>query len=157
VLGGHLLKPGINAKGLEADGIIGPDQGAGRLAVTQGHPRPQLVRQYKISRRHPASIGDDDLPSCQPITVVDDRVRVTLTLNVDQVRANQTTPPLWSRPYSKGAGNLASERGRAHEKFMNRARQGQWLKGTDGEIFDETKAHNPSVSLRSPGSRDRDF
>lgn len=121
MLGGHALEPRLHAEGLEADRVIRPDPRTGWLTITQADPRPEFVGRYESGWRYPATIGHHRRPSRQPVAIVDHDVRVALSLDINEVRANQATPTLRPWPHSQGSRNFARERGRAQEQFMDRA------------------------------------
>jgi hypothetical protein len=74
--------------------------------------------------------------------IIDYQVRIALTLDGNQVRANHPSPPLWSWPDPERLGNLASQRGAPEPEFVNRSRQCERLEPGGGEIFNETETHN---------------
>ena len=94
-----------------AYGIVGPDPSAGRLALANADPWTIFVRHLKADRRNPASVGHHHRSPCEPVAIVDDSVRITLALDVRQMRSDQATPPLRPRPNAQSTRNLAAERG----------------------------------------------
>ena len=80
----------------------------------------------------------------EPVAIIDYQVRIALTLDGNQVRANHSSPPLWSWPDPERLGILASQRGAPEPEFVNRSRQCQRLEPGGGEIFNETETHSLS-------------
>ena len=99
---------------------------------------------FETGGRYPAAVRHDDRPPREPVAIIDYQVRIALTLDGNQVRANHSSPPLWSWPDPERLGILASQRGAPEPEFVNRSRQCQRLEPGGGEIFNETETHSLS-------------
>ena len=86
------------AFGSSADGLVGPDQGAGGLAVAEPEPGAVGIGRLEAVGRHPAAVDHQHRPPRQPVAIVDRGVRVARLLDGRQVRPDHHAAAHRARP-----------------------------------------------------------
>ena len=98
---------------------LGPDQGAGGLAVAEAQPGAVRVgRRRSPAGGHPAAVGHHHRAPRQPVAIVDRHVRVALALDGRQVRADHRPPPLRTRADPERLGDLVAQRAATQQQVI---------------------------------------
>ena len=148
----HVLEPGVDAVRLERHGLIGPDQGAGGLAVAKPEPGARARSGGSkaaggTQRPLATSTGPRASQSRSLTAVCGSRARWTAA------RYGRITAPRRSGPgpIPNARAIFAPERGGAQKQVEDRSGQGQRLKAGDGVVLDQAETH-VVVPMMSPAS-----
>jgi hypothetical protein len=138
---------------IEHPGFVRSDQGTCGLPLAKTQPGSGRAGRLDSQWRNPTTIRHDYWAAGKPVAIVDDDVRIALTLDGNEMGTEHGAPPLRACPDSQRPSNLAAQGGAPKSKLVDRARQRQGLKTGHGKIFNQAETHESLASRESATHR----
>src|SRR5271166_5184205 len=136
---GDPSEPGVHTVRIKHPSFVRSDQGTCGLPLAKPQPGSGCAGRLETQRRNPTTIHHDDWAAGKPVAIVDDDVRIALTLDENEMGTDHGALSLRACSDSQCPGNLAAQGGAPKPKLVDRARQRQGLETGHGKVFNKAK------------------